>query len=96
MAGRSSRRCRFSFLPVSWSVYYFEARGNPNFDQYGVTQAAVETASRRAGRRKHGRQGSPLRRMQLGVVRHVTTDASCGAVNSMHDSYTPLGGWCRC
>src|SRR5207249_5464266 len=22
----------------------------------------------------------------------VTTDASCGAVNSMHDSYTPLGG----
>ena len=23
----------------------------------------------------------------------VTTDASCGAVNSMHDSYTPLGGF---
>ena len=22
----------------------------------------------------------------------VTTDASCGAVNAMHDSYTPLGG----
>src|SRR6185436_1864188 len=22
----------------------------------------------------------------------ITTDASCGAVNSMHDSYTPLGG----
>ena len=22
----------------------------------------------------------------------VTTDASCGAVNSMHDSFTPLGG----
>ena len=22
----------------------------------------------------------------------VTTDTSCGAVNSMHDSYTPLGG----
>ncbi len=22
----------------------------------------------------------------------VTTDASCGAVNSMHDSYTPIGG----
>ena len=25
----------------------------------------------------------------------VTTDASCGAVNGMHDSFTPLGGWCR-
>ena len=23
----------------------------------------------------------------------VTTDASCGAVNSMHDSFTPLGGF---
>ena len=22
----------------------------------------------------------------------ITTDASCGAVNSMHDSFTPLGG----
>ena len=22
----------------------------------------------------------------------VTTDASCGAVNAMHDSFTPLGG----
>ena len=26
----------------------------------------------------------------------VTTAASCGAVNAMHDSFTPLGGSCRC
>ena len=25
----------------------------------------------------------------------VTTDTSCGAVNSMHDSFLPLAGWCR-
>ena len=25
----------------------------------------------------------------------VTTDASCGAVNAMHDSFTPSAGWCR-
>ena len=25
----------------------------------------------------------------------VTTDASCGAVNGMHDSYTPSAEWCR-
>jgi potassium-transporting ATPase potassium-binding subunit len=25
----------------------------------------------------------------------ITTDASCGAVNAMHDSFTPLGGWFR-
>ena len=26
----------------------------------------------------------------------VTTAASCGAVNAMHDSFMPLGGWSRC
>jgi len=25
----------------------------------------------------------------------VTTDASCGAINGWHDSFTPLGAWCR-
>ena len=29
---------------------------------------------------------------QSALFATVTTDASCGAVNSMHDSYTPLGG----
>ena len=55
-------------------------------------------ASRRAPhgdavRRQHGRQGgrgsaSPT----SALFATVTTDASCGAVNSMHDSFTPLGG----
>jgi K+-transporting ATPase ATPase A chain len=26
----------------------------------------------------------------------ITTDASCGAVNSMHDSFTPSADSCRC
>src|SRR5262244_3092783 len=30
--------------------------------------------------------------VQSALFATVTTDASCGAVNSMHDSYTPLGG----
>ncbi len=34
----------------------------------------------------------PLRRLRVGPVRTVTTDTSCGAVNSMHDSFMPLGG----
>src|SRR5215813_5232968 len=29
---------------------------------------------------------------QSALFATITTDASCGAVNSMHDSYTPLGG----
>jgi K+-transporting ATPase ATPase A chain len=48
---------------------------------------------RNAARRQHGRQGSALRHRQLSALyATVTTDASCGCVNSMHDSFTPLGG----
>lgn len=72
--------------------YYFEARGNPNFNQYGVTQAAVESrGAEQAGGNMEGKE------VRFGVVNSalfatITTDASCGAVNSWHDSYTPLGG----
>ena len=54
----------------------------------GVDQAGRATA----GRRQHGRQGSPLRHRQLGAVGDGDHAASNGSVNSMHDSYTPLGG----
>ena len=43
--------------------------------------------------REHGRQGSPLRHLQFRLFATITTDASCGAVNSMHDSFTALGGF---
>ena len=44
-------------------------------------------------RRQHGRQGSPLRHRRLRrCSRSITTAASCGAVNAMHDSFTALGG----
>ena len=49
--------------------------------------------ARRGPRRgQHGGQGGPLRRRDSALFATVTTDASCGAVNSMHDSFTPLGG----
>jgi len=32
------------------------------------------------------------RHFQLCAFATITTDASCGAVNSMHDSFMPLGG----
>ncbi|HJQ23007.1 MAG TPA: potassium-transporting ATPase subunit KdpA [Blastocatellia bacterium] len=69
-------------------VYYFEAQGNPNFNQYGVTQAA---SVEQAGGNMEGKE------VRFGIANSaifaaITTDASCGAVNSWHDSYTPLGG----
>jgi len=80
------------FLAGFLVAYYFEARGNPNFDQYGVKQTAVETkGAEQAGGNMEGKE------VRFGVANSalfatITTDASCGAINSWHDSYTPLGG----
>jgi K+-transporting ATPase ATPase A chain len=74
---------------VSW---HFEARGNRVFERYGVTQATVEAiGSQQAGGNMEGKE------VRFGIMNSalwatMTTDASCGAVNSMHDSFTPLGG----
>ena len=75
------------FLAGVAVVYWAEAAGNPAF-------AACMSTRRRAasGRRQHGRQGGPLRHRQSALFATVTTDASCGAVNAMHDSFMPLGG----
>mgnify|MGYP006270401793 CR=1 FL=1 len=80
------------FLAGFFTAYYFEARGNPSFTQHGVTQAAVETDGwLQACGNMEGKE------VRFGILNSVlfatiTTDASCGAVNSMHDSFTPLGG----
>lgn len=57
-----------------------EQAGNPAFAKFGVEQANMEGKESR-----FGIAGSAL-------FAAVTTGASCGAVNSMHGSYTPLGG----
>jgi len=80
------------FLAGFFVTYYFEARGNPNFDKHGVTQAAVQTGgAEQPGGNMEGKE------VRFGIANSalfatITTDASCGAINSWHDSYTPLGG----
>jgi K+-transporting ATPase ATPase A chain len=67
--------------------YWAEARGNPIFPA-GVDQTATAT---QAGGNMEGKEA----RFGLAsstLFATVTTDASCGAINSWHDSYTPLGG----
>ena len=68
------------------ATYWAEARGNPLLA--GVDQHA--SASQPGG----NMEGKEVR---FGIANSalfatVTTDASCGAVNAMHDSFTPLGG----
>jgi potassium-transporting ATPase potassium-binding subunit len=67
-------------------AYAAEARGNPML--HGIDQRVSATQS---GGNMEGKE------VRFGIADSalyatVTTDASCGAVNSMHDSYTPLGG----
>jgi K+-transporting ATPase ATPase A chain len=74
------------FLVGVTAAYSAEARGNPQFA--GVDQAASTLQS---GGNMEGKE------VRFGIANStlfatVTTDASCGAVNSQHDSYTPLGG----
>jgi potassium-transporting ATPase potassium-binding subunit len=69
-------------------AYWAEAAGNPAFDRLGLATTATDA---QAGGNMEGKE------VRFGIANSVlwavvTTDASCGAVNSMHDSFTPLGG----
>ena len=61
-------------------AYWAEAAGNPQFAALGLDPANMEG--------KEVRFGVPL----SALFAVITTAASCGAVNAMHDSFTPLGG----
>jgi potassium-transporting ATPase potassium-binding subunit len=70
------------------TAYWAEARGNPIHAARGVdvTASAVNPGGNMEGKE-----------VRFGVANSVlyatiTTDASCGCVNSMHDSFTPIGG----
>ncbi len=79
----------FLFLAGVTTAYWAEARGNPLL----TTAGADQTVTRDVAGRQHGREGSPLRhREHARSSRPSTTDASCGAINGWHDSFTPIGG----
>jgi potassium-transporting ATPase potassium-binding subunit len=78
----------FLFLAGVTTAYWAEARGNPILAAAGADQQA-NTLS--AGGNMEGKE------VRFGIANSAlfataTTDASCGAVNGMHDSFTPLGG----
>jgi len=76
------------FLAGAAPAIWAEQHGNPQFSKMGIDQHASATQS---GGNMEGKE------TRFGIVESamwatVTTDTSCGAVNSMHDSFTPLGG----
>ena len=76
------------FLAGVFSVYAAESSGNPAFAGLGVDQSAHAMQSGGNMEGKEVRFGMA----NSAIFATATTDASCGAVNGMHDSFTPLGG----
>jgi K+-transporting ATPase ATPase A chain len=74
------------FLAGVTVAYWAEAQGNPLL--HGVQQhaSAMQTGGNMEG--KEVRFGIA----NTALFATVTTDASCGAINGWHDSFTPLGG----
>ncbi|MDX6694589.1 MAG: potassium-transporting ATPase potassium-binding subunit [Blastocatellia bacterium] len=74
------------FLFGATAAYRAESRGNPLLAGTDQRASAAQPGGNMEGKEaRFGIAGSAL-------FATVTTDASCGAVNSMHDSFTPLGG----
>jgi K+-transporting ATPase ATPase A chain len=77
------------FLGGLTICYWAESSGNPAFQSLGIDSAA---SAQQAGGNMEGKE------VRFGVANSTiwataTTAASNGSVNSMHDSYTPLGGF---
>ena len=70
------------FLVGVVTCWKAEADGNPNLYRNGVVQADGNMEGKEV---RFGVFNSAL-------FATITTDASCGAVNAMHDSFTPIGG----
>ncbi len=71
------------FLAGTLLCWWAESAGNPIHHQLGLASAEGNMEGKEV---RFGIFNSAL-------FATVTTDASCGAVNSMHDSFTPLGGF---
>jgi K+-transporting ATPase ATPase A chain len=80
--------CSIMFLSGVFIVYHYEQAGNPILANLGIQSAAGDSQSGGNMEGKETRFG--ISATSLFAV--ITTDASCGAVNGMHDSFTPLAG----
>jgi len=76
------------FFAGTTTAYWAEARGNPIHAAEGLD---IKPSSLQSGGNMEGKE------VRFGIANSalfavITTDASCGAVNAMHDSFTAIGG----
>jgi K+-transporting ATPase ATPase A chain len=76
------------FLGGVFVCYGFEQAGNPTLAKLGLQTAAT------SGQPGGNMEGKEVRNgnVNSALFATVTTDTSCGAVNSWHDSFTPIAG----
>jgi K+-transporting ATPase ATPase A chain len=77
------------FVPLVITAFHSEQLGNPLIAKQGIDQVA---STLQAGGNMEGKE------TRFGIAASalfaaVTTATSCGAINTMHDSMTPLGGF---
>jgi len=77
------------FVPLVITAFHSEQLGNPLITKQGIDQVASATQSGGNMEGKETRFGVAA----SALFAAVTTATSCGAVNTMHDSMTPLGGF---
>jgi K+-transporting ATPase ATPase A chain len=88
----------FTAMTILWlggvvTAYHFEQKGTPMLANAGIAMNATDSSQ--GGSQPGGNMEGKETRFGItnsALFAAVTTDASCGAVNSMHDSFTPLGG----
>ena len=76
------------FVPLMFLCYHYEQMGNSCFNEFGIDQTARDMQS---GGNMEGKE------VRFGIATSAlwasaTTAASNGSVNSIHDSFTPIGG----
>ncbi len=83
----------FTAMAVLWLggvfvAYHYEQQGTPMLAKAGIAMTATDTQPGGNMEGKETRFGIA----DSALFATITTDASCGAINSWHDSFTPLGG----
>jgi len=76
------------FIPCLWFCMRAEQKGNPLLNSLGIDQKA---SAMQAGGNMEGKEAR-FGIADSAIWATATTSASNGSVNSMHDSYMPLGG----
>ncbi len=88
----------FATMTLLWfggvlAAYHFEQNGTPMLAKAGIETSATsdESSGVQSGGNMEGKE-TRFGIADSALFATVTTDASCGAINSWHDSFTPLGG----